>query len=136
MGLLSGEELDSAPRTAPWVLCAPGEGSRRWRGQASCGIMYANGCGAWACPCACSFLSGLVCLAWVAEGTWCVSDRALQTHRPPTASACRVSSSTLGPSQNVGIGSKFATKCEELFTHGFFFLMCSCSWGNWVLTRC
>lgn len=33
VGLLSGEELVSSPRMAPWVLCAPGEGSRRWRGR-------------------------------------------------------------------------------------------------------
>lgn len=33
VGLLSGEELVSSPRIAPWVPCAPGEGSRRWRGR-------------------------------------------------------------------------------------------------------
>lgn len=40
----------SAPRMAPWLLCAPGEGSRRWRGRTSRGMMYAKSHGAWACP--------------------------------------------------------------------------------------
>lgn len=114
VGLLSGEELVSSPRIAPWVPCAPGEGSRRWRGRTDSlwnnvpravvpGLAHAPAHTSW---------GWCVCLASVAGRAWSVSDGSLQIYCLPLLLHSGLLQHAR-PFSCVKIGSKFATKREK-----------------------